>query len=390
MLAFSKQSSRRAMVVLHAAETGIGGINSIILGLGASQVAQFGPGSVHVLVPRDHAADYAGTSLVPHVFERRTRSLRACLAFTYRLAALVLSHRPPFVVLHSTFAGVAGRLALLALWPLHRPIVIYCAHGWAFNMAVSGLRKRVYADVERGLARLASAIVNVSDAEHAAALGAGLPSRRLHCIPNGTPRAGVEPGPDPYPPRPGVVNLLFVGRLDRQKGVDVLLDVLSRAAHLPLHLTVVGSAIVEEAGLRRLPNVTFVPWLPRAGLTPYYAYADALIVPSRWEGMPLVAAEALSFGTPVIASRVGGLASLIEHGVSGFLFRSDAADELFAILSRLDRETLGGMRVAAFQRWERAANLDVMNRRYLELMQTLASRHGALASGRQTQSDGTA
>jgi glycosyltransferase involved in cell wall biosynthesis len=359
--------------VLHAAETGIGGINTVILGLGERQVERFGPERVHVLVPRNHAADFAGTALVTHVFERDARGLRALLGFSLSLARLVLTLKPSFVILHSSFAGLAGRLVLLALRPVRRPVVIYCAHGWAFTMAVSERRKRLFAAVERRLAPLASAIVNISEAEHEAALSAGLPPERLHFIQNGTPRASAEPGGSPYPDRPGRLTLLFVGRLDKQKGFDLLAAALAENPHLPIDVVVVGRPVAGPVTVPHVPNVTYVGWLRREDLAPYYAHADAVAVPSRWEGYGLVAAEALSYGTPVIASRVGGLATLVEDGVSGFLFDPDVPDALVAILSKLDRARLRGMRPAALRRWKQVADLQVMEGRYFKLMQSLAA-----------------
>ncbi|WP_238273179.1 glycosyltransferase [Methylobacterium cerastii] len=363
----------RPIEILHAAETGIGGVNSVVIGLGQKQIGRLGEGSVHVLVPRNHAAEYAGTGIVTHVFERRLRSVRSFVAFTLCLAGLLLKLRPSFVILHSSFAGLAGRIVLALFWPWYRPVVIYCAHGWAFTMSVSAQRARIFAGVERVLARLSSAIVCISEAEYHAAIRFGLPTRRLHLVPNGTPRPDGAPCPNPYPSLDGTINLLFVGRLDRQKGIDLLVTALTNAPFLPISLTVVGRAVTDPVKLERLSNITYIDWLRPQDLAPYYAHADAVVVPSRWEGYGLVAAEAMSFGTPVVASRIGGLATLVEDGVSGFLFDPASAGELHDVLSGLDRETLMGMRTAAFRRWEQVADIQDMERRYFILMQSLAA-----------------
>ncbi|GJD46961.1 D-inositol-3-phosphate glycosyltransferase [Methylobacterium cerastii] len=131
--------------------------------------------------------------------------------------------------------------------------------------------------------------------------------------------------------------------------------------------------MTDPVKLERLSNITYIDWLRPQDLAPYYAHADAVVVPSRWEGYGLVAAEAMSFGTPVVASRIGGLATLVEDGVSGFLFDPASAGELHDVLSGLDRETLMGMRTAAFRRWEQVADIQDMERRYFILMQSLAA-----------------
>ena len=79
---------------------------------------------------------------------------------------------------------------------------------------------------------------------------------------------------------------------------------------------------------RVLPNVTFVGRLDRAGLCDFYRQARFTVVPSIWfEVCPLVISEAMSYGLPVIASRIGGLPELVDEGVTGLLMeRGDAHD----------------------------------------------------------------
>lgn len=123
--------------------------------------------------------------------------------------------------------------------------------------------------------------------------------------------------------------LLFVGRLEPIKGPDIFL----RAAGLleskqGLRLLVVGGdqrpnegtrlrALAAELGLA--DHVTFVGPVPHDELPWYYSAADLLVVPSYYESFSLVTAESLSCGTPVVASRVGGLVTLVKEGVGGRL-----------------------------------------------------------------------
>ncbi len=140
--------------------------------------------------------------------------------------------------------------------------------------------------------------------------------------------------------------LLFVGRMDRIKGVETL---LRAAAHLraddravePRVLIVGGDrqvrvlddasrelvrlrALVAELGLRRA--VTFVGPKEQEQLPIYYAAADVCVVPSYAESFGMVAVEAMACGTPVVASRVGGLQSTVIDGVTGFLVPSGKPD----------------------------------------------------------------
>ena len=75
--------------------------------------------------------------------------------------------------------------------------------------------------------------------------------------------------------------------------------------------------LVAELGLQE--RVTFVPPQPHGRLALYYRAADVCLVPSRSESFGLVALEAAACGTPVVAAAVGGLRTLVAHGVSGFL-----------------------------------------------------------------------
>jgi D-inositol-3-phosphate glycosyltransferase len=144
--------------------------------------------------------------------------------------------------------------------------------------------------------------------------------------------------------------LLFVGRIQPLKGVDVAvraLDELS-AAHPDAVLVIVGGASgvdgpAEHDRVRRLVDdlhladrVRFVDPQPHHLLSTYYRAADACIVPSRSESFGLVALEAAACGTPVVAADVGGLTTLVDHGRTGLLVDSrdpaDYADSLALIL----------------------------------------------------------
>jgi D-inositol-3-phosphate glycosyltransferase len=135
--------------------------------------------------------------------------------------------------------------------------------------------------------------------------------------------------------------VLFVGRIEQIKGIDVLLRALGllfrRHPELrsDLCLLVVGGALDPGSDesetekvleLRRLvhehrmeSNVAFVGSRGQEELALYYAAADVCAVPSLTESFGLVALEAMACGTPVVGTRVGGLQTVIEHGESGLL-----------------------------------------------------------------------
>lgn len=135
--------------------------------------------------------------------------------------------------------------------------------------------------------------------------------------------------------------LLFVGRIQPLKGVDVAVRALAALNRRDASLYVVGGAsgsqgdsevtrvhaLIEELGLTR--QVHFVEPQAHHMLSTYYRAADAVWVPSRSESFGLVALEAAACGIPVIANAVGGLLSLVDHGSTGFLV-ADRDPNMFA------------------------------------------------------------
>ncbi|MFN8034939.1 MAG: glycosyltransferase [Acidimicrobiia bacterium] len=141
--------------------------------------------------------------------------------------------------------------------------------------------------------------------------------------------------------------LLFVGRIQPLKGADLALHCLAELCDPRAVLVVVGgpSGIDGEAELRRIRShvdeldlagrVRLVPPQPHGALTDYYRAADVCLVPSRAESFGLVALEAAACGTPVVASDVGGLRTLVDDGVTGFRIEGRAPAEFAAPVARL-------------------------------------------------------
>jgi D-inositol-3-phosphate glycosyltransferase len=125
--------------------------------------------------------------------------------------------------------------------------------------------------------------------------------------------------------------VLFVGRLQPLKGVDLAIETFAALNLAKATLLIVGGASglkadIEEQGIRELvrsrglqSQVRLVAPQPHHILSTFYRASDIVLVPSRSESFGLVALEAAACGAPVIAASVGGLKDLIVHGETGFL-----------------------------------------------------------------------
>jgi D-inositol-3-phosphate glycosyltransferase len=156
--------------------------------------------------------------------------------------------------------------------------------------------------------------------------------------------------------------LLFVGRIQPLKGVDLAVRALARLEHRDATLVLVGGPsgpdggdelarlheLVEDLGLEA--RVRFVPPQPHERLTSYYRAADVCVVPSRTESFGLVALEAAACGTPVVAANVGGLRLLVDHGSTGYLVDGRAPEDFAASIDRVLRDEEDAMRRPAVQR----------------------------------------
>jgi glycosyltransferase involved in cell wall biosynthesis len=134
-----------------------------------------------------------------------------------------------------------------------------------------------------------------------------------------------------------VVRFGFIGRIVPEKGVELLLRVLSQLENQDWDLIIAGSG--EEsycASLKKKytnPRIKWLGWTQPHG---FYKQVDFVIVPSLWqEPLSRVIIEAFSYAMPVIASQRGGSPEVIQDGINGFLFDPDDLNSLKKILNRI-------------------------------------------------------
>jgi glycosyltransferase involved in cell wall biosynthesis len=179
------------------------------------------------------------------------------------------------------------------------------------------------------------------------------PKGRSEYIPNSVDLQSFQSLPEREPIRKalnlltGQVAIVFIGRLDMQKGLDILVSALQHlpATVYPWVLWVVGDgpqdtelhSQVMQAGLEK--NVRFFGY--HADVRPYLAAADIFVLPSRYDTMPLALLEAFAVGLPCVVSAVGDLAEVVQDEVNGLVvFPEDPTMLSSAIQQLLEKPEL--------------------------------------------------
>lgn len=252
-----------------------------------------------------------------------------------RLGRIIREFAPDIVHLHSSKAGLAGRLAIRGRLP-----TVFQPNAWSFE-AVAGPLRSLAAAWERFAARWTDVIVCVSEAERArgaeeldAAWRVVVTGIDLDAFPEATAadrraaRARLSLGAGPL--------VVCVGRVCRQKGQDVLLEawpsVVDRVPDAELVLVGDGPD-AEQLARSAPPGVTFAG--ARTDVGTWLAAADVVALPSRWEGMSIVMLEAMAHGRSLVATDVDGAREALGDAVGAIVPIEDAPALSAALATRL-------------------------------------------------------
>jgi D-inositol-3-phosphate glycosyltransferase len=265
--------------------------------------------------------------------------------FVEEVRRFIAVHKLRYEVLHSHY-WFSGWVALQLRRLLHIPMV-HMSHtlGAAKNAAAQQSWEQEpprRLRIEQDILRRSNAVIAESPASKRHMLQAyEVEAGKIEIIPGGVDIAIFHPwdrqqvrqslGLAPEQPV-----LLFVGRLQPLKGIDILLRAAQvvRQQYAALQVLVVGGgvdmqdehetqerqrlhALSRELGLAG--QVRFIKAQRQDILVQYYVAADVFVMPSHYESFGMVVLEAMACGTPVVASNVGGLASTVVHGTTGFL-----------------------------------------------------------------------
>ncbi|MDR9744144.1 glycosyltransferase [Paenibacillus taichungensis] len=370
--------------ILHIGEYVVGGMATYLNEVVAYQRQHY---DVYLLMSANNSAtsfDLEQDHILQYKYKRHPKYF---LSAMWQIYQTIRKLKPDIIHIHSSFAGLLVR-GLFFVLP-RKAHIFYCSHGWAFLMDTKPLYKKGYLFIEKLMSYKTDVIINISKHELESSIKLGLSASKSKLVYNGVrERESVNFNLWNEADRePEIVRLLFVGRYDRQKGLDVLLQILNDYPELQnyIRLYVIGDSVLENNEWNFPDNVIRLGWVNNADIDRYYQQCDAVIMPSRWEGFGLVAVEAMKNFKPVIASRRGALPELVEHGRSGYLFDIEHSHELLQILKHLNKDELKRMGEAGYALYKTKFSAERMNEEIVSLYHHAyagSSSQGASATGR--------
>lgn len=240
----------------------------------------------------------------------------------WQIRSLLKSEQPDVIHLHSSKAGVLGRLAALLTGKGDQ--VFYSPRGFAFlREDVSPGKQKLFLNLERVASKLGGTVIGCSGTE-ADLARAEVGHTRTCLVENSVDLSAV---PVASGSTDGRVRVVTSGRICYQKAPWRFRDIAVGCADLPADFVWLGDGdlrpdlMVDGA----LPgDMRIAGWLPRAGVYAELATADIFVLPSLWEGMPLALIEAQAAGLPAVVSNVVGNRDVVIHGETGFVCKTDA------------------------------------------------------------------
>lgn len=277
----------------------------------------------------------------------------------WKLWRLFRRERPRIVHTHTAKAGMVGRLAARLAGV---PVVVHTFHGHVFRGYFGRAKSRFFVRVERILARFTDRIVVLSERQKDDLVSLGIaPPGKFEIVPLGFDLAPFleargadfrrELGSSGGDGGGGEALVGIVGRLTAVKDHRMFLRAAVRivAVRPDVRFVVVGDGELRKkleafaAGLGLGGKVIFTGW--RRDMPRVYASLDVVALTSLNEGTPVSLIEAMAAGKPAAATDVGGVADVVEDGVTGFLARAGDDAAFAAIVLKLlgDREAAGRM-----------------------------------------------
>lgn len=166
---------------------------------------------------------------------------------------------------------------------------------------------------------------------------------------------------------------VYFGRLDKLKGVDVLIEAWKLLGQDAPQLIICGTGPLEEwckekIQTHHLGNVKFLGFVPNKKVIEIVAESRAVILPTQWyEGFPMTIVEAYSVGTPVVGSNIGNVDSLIQEGRTGYHIEFDSAESIANIIKTADFDLCDDVYSYFNNNYSSDENYNILKRIYEEI-----------------------
>lgn len=251
---------------------------------------------------------------------------------------IVKKENPEIVYLHSSKAGALGRIALL----FNRKIkIIYNAHGWYFNADI-GKKRIIYQIIEKMLAYRANKIIAISKSEYASALEKRICKKNKLCL--------IENGIDTnyykdyenyrekmrkqYNIEDDAIVIGIVGRISEQKDPITSIKAAEQIIEYnqKVYFLFVGDGnlkedVVQYAKEKKIDsNIIITGWVKE--VKPYISMFDIAMLPSKWEGFGLAILEYMICKKPIIATKIGGIANILDKEGAAFFIEKENVDDI--------------------------------------------------------------
>lgn len=233
---------------------------------------------------------------------------------------IILREKPDVLYLHSTFAGVIGRVAALGC----KCKVVYNPHGWSFKMNVSLAKRLFYKLIETVLSFFTDKYILISQSEYDLAKQVCFNKENLTLIYNGIETSLPETKVLDIPIN-GRYTIGMVGRISEQKDPLFFIEFAKKIHQLKedTFFILVGDGElraeienrIKEYGLQ--DNFMITGWVTNP--QDYLAVFDQAVLFSKWEGLCLSVAEYMKFRKPILVTDIGGINDLIQDNMTGLL-----------------------------------------------------------------------
>lgn len=334
----------KSTTILHVCETAQGGVATYL-----NNFCRYTDSwSKNKLLVPAHHIEHIYSKETSIAFWSKKRGFFSLLSLCIVFLRVRASVKPDVIVFHSTFSLLT---LFLSKCSLTRSKTVYIPHGWSLATVKNkhSMKAWLYKTIEGSMCGLADVVINVGLADLQIAQKFSYFGTHVlieNAVPDIEEHESISVN-DKFDH--SALNVLFVGRFDHQKGIDILLrayeNMSKKRPDMVLHL--VGDRVRGQN--IKIPNILSIKsygWRNQSELNSLYKICDVLVVPSRWEGFGLVIPEALRAGTPVICSKASNLPDLIEEGKSGLSFELEV-EHLESLLVTINKEQLSAMRASA-------------------------------------------